>query len=268
MKTFHSGNLKTLLLCVFSLCLTLLGLTLFSCKRDDKPVDPCRDAKLFEADFTIKEHVGDSLVETDVVLAYNLVTIEAKEDYDSYEWSIGGDTRTYTSKSVTLRYLDDAVGPIDVSLVAKKKPSECLPTDPGIDVVRKRFTVLPWGQAPIIGRYRGYFGSDNARRDPQVVEVAFVPEEVMPGSPPSAFGSFVFININKGCNPDAKHLTRTLERGARTIWYQGFVGEGCLNPSAWFGLQGNDTLKVSFSQKVNANVETRTADTFTGTRVR
>jgi hypothetical protein len=245
-----------------------LAITLTGCKKEVPPVDPCRDARPFSADFRILEHVGDSLVETNRVLHYNIVTLEAKGDYDTYEWQIRDEAVPRTGKRVVLRFLEDAIGIIDIALRATQQPSVCLPEDDGIDRVVKTLTVLDWGQAPIIGRYRGYFGSDAARRDAQVVEIAYESEAVTPGSPPSPFGSFIFVNINKGCNPEGENLTMVSDRGATALWYEGFSGKGCLNPQAWFSLQGADTLRVSFTQRENLNTNNRRADTFTGVRIR
>jgi len=49
--------------------LGLLLLVGVACKEDEAPPpDPCTEAQPFTADFTILEHVGDSLIATDSVL--------------------------------------------------------------------------------------------------------------------------------------------------------------------------------------------------------
>lgn len=247
----------------------------FACK--DEPeiplVDPCLDAQPFSASFLIQEHVGDSLVVTDSTLFYNLVTFQAPGNYSAYEWKIGEDERTFTTSRVKLLFLDDMVGEIPVRLIARGAPNTaCFPEDNGIDTIEQTLHVIAWKDAPIIGKYQGYFAS-NPADDQQVVEVKFITlEEDIRYEP---FGGFELINIDKGCLPypitNNTILWNYINRGAKALEFNAYnftrkYFYNCNAPNAWLTLQGEDTLKVDFTYG-QLGTDDRFKDKFTGVRV-
>ena len=238
--------------------LTLLALLFMgSCNENPTPpdpYDPCEYERPISADFLILENVGDSLVATDSVLLYSFVTFRAKGYATSYRWKIGEDERVFTDRKVQLRFLDDAVGEIIVQLIVEGTPNtKCFPTDNGTDTVEYTFHVVEWGDAPIIGKYEGYFESNPAKKD-EIVELKYTSPQEDPKAGP--FGSFELYNINKGCNMPKTHemsVWARVQRGARAFRFDAnYAGEvnnfyNCDAPNAWLSLNGSDTLVVDFS---------------------
>jgi hypothetical protein len=272
---------------ILSVALLLAFLILLIDCGDPKPpimpVDPCEKAISFNGSFGIFEAVGDSLVESDTILTYNSVVFRAAGEYDSYEWKVGTDDRVFTTRQFGLLFLT-AEGKIDVTLKAKKKrDSQCFPNDPEETTVTKSFYIINWAQAPIIGRYSGYFGSDMNKTDRQVVQVAYRTD---PSDPSSIYGAFDLININKGCalvqcpspNPQAVfyHRFEFINRGARAVYFKYSLYDctGCLNPIAWVKMTKDQGLTVKFSYEdrtkpkdPNTLQYARINDTFNGTRI-
>ena len=123
------------------------------CKKEVKP-DPCLGVK--KANFKIYETVKDSLFETDKAIIYNFVTFEAYGDYDSYTWTIGDDTRTWTTKKVVLRFTV-VTDVINIKLVATRKPRpDCIANDDGVDTIVKPFQVVSYDKSLLLGKFQGY----------------------------------------------------------------------------------------------------------------
>ena len=142
-------NLNIVLICVL---LLFLG-NCQKCKKDPAP-DPCLGVK--KANFKIYETVKDSLFETDKAIIYNFVTFEADGDYDSYTWTIGDDTRTWTTKKVVLRFTV-VTDVINIKLVATRKPRpDCIPNDTGTDTIIKPFQIVEHSQSLVLGKFKGY----------------------------------------------------------------------------------------------------------------
>lgn len=249
----------------------VLLLFCFSCKDEPEvPLDPCQDAQPFTANFHIEEHVGDSLVVSDSILFYNLVTFEAPGFYSSFEWKIGEDVRTFDTRRVTLRFLEDAVGEIPIRLIATGPPNTtCYPMDNGIDTLEQTLHVITWKQAPMIGKYKGYFDS-NPDDDQQVVEIKFISSQEDISYEP--FGGFELINIDKGCFPFPKinntNLWNFINRGVKAMKFDAshtYFYE-CNAPIAWLTLQSKDTLNVDFTYG-ELGTESRIQDKFIGVRV-
>lgn len=226
-------------------CLFILSFLLcaFSCRKNEvKPVDPCAAAKPFEPDFYIQEEVGDSLIKTDKVLQYGFVVFEAAETYDSYEWKIGEDPRSFTERKVRLLFTD-TIKSIEVQLIATKKASACFPTDKTVDTIRKNFSVIQWREAPIIGAYVGSFESTPGIMD--TVKVVLIPQE-------DGWDRITLLNVNCGCNLDTS-VSWSVGRGAYAFYYNSnnTFYSGCKGPEAWLRLTGKDTLSINYTYRDN-----------------
>lgn len=273
------------------LFVTICIIVAFSCKRNNTiPTDPCKNAVSFKADFQISEIHGDSLVETDSVLINNTVSFKPTSpkasalNYATFEFQIGGVNYSNITNDLRL-YFDDrnvSLGElITVRLIAKGKPNlACIPNDKSIDTIYKSFRIIHWKDAPIIGKYKGYFGNDKNKTDPQIVEVKYnKPDSIY------TYGAFDLINIDKGCNTtitnpllsDPYNIFSSLT-GAR---YMVFIGGGdstggsftfvnsCHAPSGFLQLKGRDTVISQFTYSKSASEATiRIHDTFEGTRIK
>jgi len=254
---------------------TLLAglLVITACEKENPPPpDPCKEISPITADFIIQENVADSLVETDSVLMYNSVTFQATGSPGTYTWKIGRDERTFSGHAVSLRFLDDAVGEIPVQLIVEGRPkTECFPEDDGIDTLVQTFHVIEWGEAPIIGKYEGYFESNPDKKD-EIVEVKFItPEEDISFEPN---GGFELINIDMGCKPFPREKNTSLwnyiSRGARALKFDAYEGSrsyfyNCNAPNAWLDLYSSDTLVIDFTYG-SIGTEERFEDKFIGVR--
>ena len=214
---------------------------IFSCNKTQvSPVDPCANEKPFKANFYIQESVGDSLVKTDKVMQYGTAVFNASSVYDTYEWKIGNDDRTFKTKKVSLLF-KDSIKEVSVRLIATKKPNACFPNDKTIDTVYKSFSVIPWREWPLRGTYIGSFDSDKSKNDS--VKLVFIPT-------PDGWGDFQIININCGCNLDSS-ISWIGNRGSMAFTFKEICTfyAGCKGPSAWVQLKGLDTLIVDFTYK-------------------
>ncbi len=247
----------------------LLGcccLAWIACDKQNDVPDPVVNKDPFDADFTVNEHVGDSLVATDSVLIYSVVSFEPIIAYDTYQWTVGEDERTFTEPTVTLRFTEESEGTILVRLIAKGKANPLVKDDDGIDTVAHTFHVIPWSEAPIIGKYQGYFASQPDDKT-QVVEVRYISPQEDPSTEP--FGGFELINVNQGCELTRNSGVVQLSRGARACnfdAYQNFIGK-CTGPDAWLKLQSSDTLNIDYSYG-ELGSSNRFKDQFTGVRVK
>ncbi|MCU0442861.1 MAG: hypothetical protein MUE96_10720 [Bacteroidia bacterium] len=169
------------------LFLLLLGssfllLTLNSCKDecqdprnpDCENYNPCIDAKLTSAAFTIKEKVdvdthplfSDWLMDTDTT--YNkLVVLEASSnDASSYLWIVEGKQKMSdiaNSNKVTINLEEDRNSRgnwFTITLIVKRNPNTiCLPNDDGVDTVTRRLYFMKYSDT---FSWEGtYYGSDN-----------------------------------------------------------------------------------------------------------
>jgi hypothetical protein len=165
----------------------VVGLLLNTCR--DKEPDPCKDLKPFEANFTIEEAIEDTTFVSDTCLVNRFVVFRAKAGYDSYEWTVGSDSRTFKD-SVFALYFENPASGIQVRLIAKKKPNTaCFPQDNGIDTLTKSLTIVKPEQVVIPGVYRGALVSNPA----DVFEVRIEQHPLYPSH-------YDIYNINKGCN--------------------------------------------------------------------
>lgn len=140
--------MKQLKFLMWLCCVALIGIQ-SRCKPDPEPVipdpfDACAGRQPFKADFDIFDTYASFLsLPTDTVSGFRFVAT-AKDDYDSYEWRIGSDSRTFKEKSVSLTLPDQTTGQrIVVRLIVKRKAAmTCLKNDNGIDTITKSFIVV------------------------------------------------------------------------------------------------------------------------------
>lgn len=276
MKTITSYPIPIILLAL---------LLIIACRRSAvAPFDPCKDAVPFKAGLQISEIRGDSLVETDTVLINTTVSFKATSpllNYATFEYQIGGAPAIITEKKEVSLYFDDRnVSPgelIKVRLIAKGKPNlACFPNDKSVDTIEKSFRIIHWKDAPIIGKYAGYFGSDINKTDKQVVEVRYLRPDSL-----YTYGSFELFNIDKGCNstitnpyllpnPYNVFFKRT---GARFMVFIGDSGPGfansCHAPSGVLQLNHRDTITAKFTYSKSLNeINPRINETFNGVRIK
>ena len=166
------------------------------CKKEIKP-DPCLGVK--KANFKIYEKVVDSLFETDKALKNNFIIFQADEDYESYEWKVGNDARTWKTKKMSLRFADITI-PLEIRLIAKRKPRpDCIPNDDGVDTIVKPFQIVSDEKSQILGEFQGYSQEGTSLvGDPLNTFKISIYQE--PGYPVE-YGSFVVDNFIKGHYP-------------------------------------------------------------------
>lgn len=234
---FGIQKLPARLLGLFSL--TVLSLFGACHRRGPEPI-PC-DPKPFKAAFDIKEAVGPEGAITDNILAYGTASFVAAGDYDSYEWQVGGADNTGYGKKYTL-FFKEVEADIEVRLIATKAPTSCF-AKTQIDTVYKKFSVILWRDAAIIGRYAGHYS-----RTPNVldtVEIRYIDTD------PDPFGIFTLINLSKGCNlkSEENYGCHAWDRG-NNAWFLSLGGamcKECPNPEGMIRLIGNDELQADFS---------------------
>ncbi len=120
--------------------------------------DPCLGKVPVSAEFKIEEIIEgrkSTRIETDTIL-YS-VFLTGPENATRYEWHIGTDARTFTSKEVFLRFAwQDTNTSVPIVLIVEGAPnSDCFPDDDGRDTFRRSIFVAPARMARIVGRYRG-----------------------------------------------------------------------------------------------------------------
>jgi hypothetical protein len=170
-------------------------LLLTSCPDDDpvKPVDLCEGKIPVTAKFTVKQQVLDMIgsnpinIETDSVLSFRTITLEAEGDYESYEWQLVDDPRIKTGKKITY-YFMQTWGRLNMRLVVKNKiDSLCFPYDDGIDTITKPIYVIDRKYVSIQGSYSGYDVSEP--KDTFTVDIKYEGDD----------RGIVIYNINRGC---------------------------------------------------------------------
>jgi hypothetical protein len=168
--------------------LLLLGAVVFVGCPDDVVVDPCAGVMSTSADFTIKELVETYKIDADTVMPYNTVEFSAKYPADEYEWKVGFDGRTWTTKTFTLDFHGFS-GSVNVRLISKRKSinKECTPDDDGIDTVMKTLVVVV--KPAILGSFRGV----NIENPSDTFTVDIRSTEYRGQS------WYEIINMNKGC---------------------------------------------------------------------
>jgi hypothetical protein len=230
---------------IYVISLLVISTWTSSCDPNEvkKSPDPCKGKIGYSGDFLILENVGDSLVQTDTALRYNYITFRAAGIYDSYEWKIGNDARTFTGKEVRLLFTE-AEGKINVTLKSRKASDSCFPEAPIEATVTKSVYVVEWVHAPILGKFLGYFKS--APTIQETIEIRYTQSV-------DEFGSLELFNINRGCmiNPEFPDspVWMGVSKGARAMSFEAYGAfyNGCKSPDVWLRLVDKDSIFSSFS---------------------
>ena len=227
--------------------LILLSILLFvSCSSTDP--DPCAGKKPVTAEFEIRAHTfsGFELPDCDTV-ANARISFKAIGDYDSYEWKIGYDDRTFTTKEVSLAFYR-FYGDIPIRLIVRSEPNiRCFPDDDGIDTAYRTMTIIDWRELLIYG---DWFGRNvNYPNDTFTVNINYTIDYLD--------DYHIYINnLNKGCYdiPDTvgSFLTPNIKFGGG---YNGFdfdgstwAGNGCLAPYGvgWIHEDNYDSITIDY----------------------
>ena len=203
----------------FKACLLVaafFGMVTFSCCDGSEP-DACIDVEEVKAKFTFGQQLPmidgsapDTVVVSDTVLTWKTIVFEASEDYDSYEWTVGDDPRTFNEKRFTLRFENPETS-IQVKLKVTKSPNnKCFPDDDGEDTLIKTLTVIDRSTSPIAGTYVGSL--TNSPNDQFEVTVSNLGN-----------GVYKISNLIKGCLPSYNQFSEF--PAYKTL---GFDGDGDL----------------------------------------
>jgi hypothetical protein len=252
----------------------LTGLAFFAgCDNGDDP-DPCKGKTLRKASFTIAERVFwyevDTIQYTDTVLSENTVIFEADTaysnfDFISYEWKVGTDDRTWTTKKFAL-FFSEAFGQIEVRLIAKWRPDlKCFPNDDGVDTVYRTFTVIDRDDNPVLGVYRGA----TQKKPNEIFDVTIGFD--------NADDSYFIRNINNGCNSFQDGVKEMdLAMGYKMFGFDwgknSCPWSGCLSPKGFLMIDEsgkNATIRFSVladATDCNREGDKRIYDTFYGIR--
>ncbi len=216
----------------------------FTACCDVNPVDPdpCEGAERVKARFTIYELVGKSVAATDTIIGVYNARFSADERYDSYEWSIGSDTRTWTDSSFDLRFRLSEVGegvPLPIRFIGKRAPKvECFPDDDGVDTTYRELVVLSMYKSPVQGSYRGYHVDEPL--DTFTVDIYWKTEDFL-----------VMRNINRGCMDTSTKLFSIVSKdmGATIMEFDGLGGydkSGCMNPKGVLRLFEGNRVEINY----------------------
>lgn len=223
-----------------------LAVGLGACKP--KKPDPIPNTANFKADFTIKERVGEIWVETDSVVISNSISFTANDNYDSYEWKIGDDNSTYTTKSCSTIFLT-AEGDVTVRLIAKGKKNPYAPNDDGVDTVYKTFKVMEWGKSQTIGEYEGYV--EGRPNDKFTVTVKHINIDF--------YSKYFIKNIQKGCvgyntpsGIDPANYNQGIDNcypGGKVLYFnwQNTVIGNCRQPKGMVKMLNKNTIIVDYT---------------------
>ncbi len=255
----------------FLLLLALIGAFVFSLEGCGPDPDPCINKEEFKAKFGIYQALGDSLYEVDTVLLVDAanetqsgytsqsILFKAEGDYDTYEWQIGDDPRTFTKKSFSLNFdrldLDDN---LKVTLTATGKPETgCFPMDDGKDTQTKVVRILPGEnyQLPFLGKFEGSVASNPKRKF--IIEIKDFGPFQYSNPNDNQFTGIRFYNFPEGCDAAKPFDLYTASLGLDENTYRNFylrtpgVGKGCLEDENIFDLYGKiskdgSTLKISY----------------------
>ncbi len=267
----------------FLVLLALLGAFVFSLEGcGDKVEDPCKGKEPISADFSIGSKVlgEDTVIVADTILAGSQIVFESKSkiDYEKYEWKIGGETRVFNTKKVSLFFQSDLPSQtIEVKLkVQDSFIRRCFPSTNGMDSLLKRFVIVSSGTSVVFGNYEGYLEENPSSRF--VVSVQYCN--------PITKSFICTNNIDKGCNnklytsdpyPYINDFTltyRALRIGGPNSFNffnaaTSYPNLNCNDPKGWlyFGNSINDVI-ISYTTAIYPNTKTRYKHKFIGKRLK
>jgi hypothetical protein len=230
---------KTLMPIVLGLILAIL----FSCKKEYAECGNSTTAEFTIAEsFTTQGNRGilNTYIETDTVLTYDNVKLTAVDSLaDSYEWTIGNDSRKQTGRIAYVNF--DNPDNIMIKLKVKKKPIlECFPNDKGQDSVSHRLVVVDWLQSLVIGKYEGY--RESKPSEIFTIEILKDPRN----------NQFILQNLPNGCSVFPGAYGQPI-----TINYRGFAQDeesrtiyACNYTYGVGVLEGKDKRRMVFPFKV------------------
>lgn len=171
--------------------LFLMILVLFGCKKIEQPTltesnDPCDCLIKQRSTFFMGEKFGEQYIDLDTIIMpvglgdgnpanfdyinYTYVTFKANNPSAlSYEWQVGNNSTSQTSKEFSLYFLD-SVSQMPVRLIMKSKPNKnCIPNDDGIDTIVRYLNIKNKLPHPMWGKYYGF--SSEAPNDYFIIEI-------------------------------------------------------------------------------------------------
>ncbi|MEL6626649.1 MAG: hypothetical protein AAFQ83_04985 [Bacteroidota bacterium] len=249
-------------------CILCLGI---SCKRCDDPsdpdcpnYDPCFEVSPISADFDIMAQLryydserngfGDTLVSRDTMRVGTRVKFVAPEGYDTYEWKVGKDPRTFDEPTVSLLFTEPE-GRVRVQLiVTSERQTNCLSPTERRDTLEKSFTIVPFQTAPIFGRYRGVL--DSAPADSFDVSLTL-----------GAF-DLLFDNINRGCKAESR-LVVDYQYDVMSFGADDLFAFGCDDPNGFMYLDSSrQFVTIPFTTRSIDNLDApRQSDCFRGVKI-
>jgi hypothetical protein len=208
-----------------------IGLLLFSylitsscCKKDE-----CKNQTATSAGFKMYEAIGWDTktieVQNNDTVALTSVTFEANDsstEVKSYEWQIGTDPRTFTTKQLKLDFRNSANTAVNIRLILKKNVDKtCFPNDDGVDTVIQRFFVS--NKLLAQGAFEG-----SCKSNPTEKFTIFIGKTVLSGE------VFTLDNLPNGCSRkaliDAHLFDISLSYNQIIFGTPNFKTDGQLNP--------------------------------------
>ncbi len=237
---------------------SILLVFLSSCNNDDKVItDPCAGLKPITAEIVISERVKDTIIHSDTVIYYRPVQFSSPRKYDSYEWKIGYDDRTFSDSSVVLNFREP-FGELPIRLIVKSRPdTECFPEDDGIDTLEKTFYVKHPSEIAILGSYIGAHERDLL--DTFGVDIIWVPQK-----------GLIINNINRGFIDTVFKNSPLIDKwyGNNIVMFEtGATNAGSLGPkgTAILSENGNEII-INYSARDPEDFEKRNQFRYIGTR--
>ena len=152
-------------------------------------------------------------VEVDTVFEGSLVSFEATQTLDSYEWRVGGDSRTWNTKKFSLSFLgylnNNITFPVSIDIILKgkrtktEKDSLCNKQPKYEETITKRLVILPhnsdtndyryYTNPAFLGEYEGY--SSDKPTEKYTMKIA---------TDPDMKDIVYFDNFNNGCRASNK----------------------------------------------------------------
>ncbi len=222
------------------LYLLICLLVLAGCRRDDDPApDPCAELparleftmskRFLESSNTTSSIKIDTLVADDTFLAWDQIIFTAPEGYQHYEWQVGYDDRTWSTRTFGLTF-SAPVEDLPVRLIVRDPIGERAQCLPSADTLTRLLNVVGKMASPLVGRYQGIL--TESPTDTFRVEVNI-----------DRWGNdYRLFNLNRGCLPphEDHHYFNTLKRGYRfAIFNYNRTPEGCKTPFGWLSLSAN-----------------------------